>query len=410
MKDKLYWDDAYKLEFEAEIVDRVDTDDALGLVLSGTYFYPEGGGQPADKGSLGEALLQDVQEVDGRIVHYIAASASRQDEFSAGANVSGVVDGDNRKQNMRAHTGAHLLFGAARKLFSKLEYAGFDIHAGGGSLYLETDSAITPGLMHRILEGANGAVVDELSVGTYFVKPEEVANIRGCVWNVKLPPDQVRIVEIDGWDVAVCSGTHLGKSIEVGPLGITNRETHKKGVTRLDYLVGRAAVNHFTAAERAIGEMGSILNTARDELTSAAARVVNAVQEEQKRARKLQDQLAGYRLQELLAGGETVGETTLITGIVPDVNQKALQPLVARALKEREKTIVALVGTGEKAFIVAGRSDDLGHDLREPVVAVARQHGGGGGGAAHLLSAGGITSSAEEVLADLKAAILPALV
>jgi len=411
VKDKLFWEDAYKLEFEAEIVARADRDKLPGIVLDGTYFYPEGGGQPSDRGTLGGAKVVDVQEdADAdQIVHYLDPASAQEDALAVGATVAGIVDGEYRKQNMRAHTGAHLLFGAARKLFSTLEYAGFDIHGGGGSLYLQTDGSISAKQLHRMLEHANTAMVDERAVGTYFVKPEEVANIPGCVWNVMLPEDNVRIVEIEGWDVAVCSGTHFARTIEVGPVSVIGREPHKKGVTRLDYVVGTAAVGEIVASERALGEIVTLLSAPRDEAGQATQKLVNAVAEERKRADKLQKQLAAYRFEELLAEGQTAGDVTLIVGSVPDVAQDALRPLVAKAAQERERAIVAVVGQVDRSFIVAGRSEDFDLDLREPVVAVAKQHGGGGGGAPHLVSAGGMGGQAEAVVDDLREALEKAI-
>jgi len=400
MNDKLYWDNAYKFEFEAKVI-RIMDGLPLGVVLDGTYFFPQGGGQPSDRGHLGSYQVIDVQEVDGQIVHYLDNRSGVAANIELGDDVKCKIDQDFRYQNMRSHTGAHVLFGAARKLFTTLGYAGFDIHGGGGSLYLRTDSPVTPKLMYRILDYANSAIVDSYAIGTYFVKPEEVSKIRGCVYNVELPKDNARIVEIEGWDIAVCSGTHLAHTIEIGPISIIDREAHKKGVTRLDYVVARAAVSEIMLDEQALGEVENILSSGRDRAAHEAERLIRTLKDQQKETSKLQELLAEYRINELLAKEEKLRNISIVVGTISDISQEILRPLVARRLKRQKQQILALVGNLGMTFIIAGHTDDVNIDLQKIVVDVAKIHGGSGGGSSHLMSAGGLKANADVVRIEL---------
>jgi alanyl-tRNA synthetase len=404
MDDKLYWKDAYKFEFEAEIIDRIVMDDRIGIVLDGTYFYPEGGGQPSDRGKVNDYSLIDVKEDDNeRIVHFISLNNAPQENLSIGKKVKCILDTEYRMQNMRAHTGAHMLFGAARKLFAKLEYAGFDIHGGGGSLYLRTDTTITPKLAQKMLELANYKIVDNKAINTYFVKPNDVAKIPGCVYNVALPKGDTRIVEIDGWDVAVCSGTHLNRTIEIGPLWIVNREAHKKGVVRLDYTVGKSAVSELIHNEQILGETSVTLNSSRDDLAKTAQKLVGSLADEVKSQNKLQESLGAYKMKELMiAGNEIVGGITLVVGAITNVNQDIIRQLLIGHIKSKEKIILAVVGRLEKTFIVAGCSNDINLNIHEIVLAIAKRYGGSGGGKTSMVFAGGIESQIENVLNDLQ--------
>jgi len=398
MEDKLYWKDAYNFEFEAEIIDRIDIGERIGVVLDGTYFYPEGGGQPGDHGKMNGLQVTDVTEDNKGIVHFVSHDSAIQGDLSIGKKVKCVIDIAYRMQNMRAHTGAHMLFGAARKLFTKLEYAGFDIHGGGGSLYLRTDSTITPKLTQKMLEFANYGIVDNKTIKTYFVKPDEVAKIPGCVYNMALPKGDTRIVEIDGWDIAVCSGTHLSRTIEIGPLWIVNREAHKKGVTRLDYTVGKSAVSELIHNEQILGETSVALSSSRDELAKTAQNLVSSLADEVKNQNKLQESLGSYKIQELMTtSNETISGSTLVIGAITGVNQDVIRQLLVGQIKSRERIILAIVGQLEKTFIVAGCSSDIDLNINEAVLLVAKRYGGSGGGKPNMVFAGGIESQADSV-------------
>ncbi len=406
MTTRLYWQDQAKLSFDAKILQATPTADGrLAVLLDGTYFYPEGGGQPADHGAFGALGVTDVQKDGNDIVHFVADTAAARDLLQAGNTVPATIAADRRLQHTRAHSAGHMLYGAARKLFAGLGYAGFDIHGGGGSLYLNTDAPITPNGLLRMLELANQAVIDQRPITTRIVAADDVAAIDDVVFNVKLPEGDIRIVTVEGWDVAVCSGTHVANSIEIGPIAVTSRKPHKKGVTRIEYVVGQAAIQHLANTERIVNDISGMLSSGRDEIVSTVQKSLQAAAAESKARRKLQAELGGYQLDAMLAKGTVVGQTTLIVGSVPGMDQKALMGVLNKQLKARTQTLIGLVGDAGKPFMIVGTTPDTGLDLRETVSGIAKQHGGGGGGSATLVSAGGLKSTPETVLPDLENAL-----
>lgn len=401
---KKYWQDPYTFSFEGRIREVVTEGDRLGIVLEETYFFPEGGGQPSDRGKIADARVVDVQEVGDVIVHFVEADDEAPQSLRQGAVVACEIDGEYRVHNMRTHSACHLLFGAARKLFGDVAYAGF--HIGEvGSLYLDVGRAIRGHEVREIERLANEGVVEDRPVTTYHVDTDRAAAIEGLAYNIDLPEGEVRIVDMQGWDTAACSGTHVQRTIEVGPIKVLGREIHSKNVTRIDYAVGERAVAEMAQDARVLGEVAELLNTSRDQLSQVVQKMASDLQEAEKTARKLRQTLAEYRGQELLQGGEMVGKVRLLVEVAENLDPDPVRKMVAKAISEEESIVMALIAGDDPVTIAAGRSDDVDLDLTGPVVNVARERGGGGGGRPNFVSAGGIAGPAEEVRDQLKRAL-----
>jgi alanyl-tRNA synthetase len=397
-----YWDDPYVLTFESRIVDVLEREGQLGLILEGTYFYPEGGGQPSDRGLIASRQVIDVQEAGDQVIHFLARDETSDTELGKGTVVSCEIDQEYRVHNMRIHTACHLLFGAARRMFPDVNYAGF--HIGElGSLYLETGQPITAERLREIQSLANECVVENRPITAYWIDSQDAARLDELAYSTELPGEQIRIIEIEDWDVAACSGTHLHQTVEVGPIKVVAREIHKRNVTRIDYAVGKAAVAAMTEDERIVAETAASLGTSKDQLGQVVRKMATDLQDSQKSLRKLGELLVGYKIEELLQQGETIGGIRLIIDTEDTLDPRSLRMMVARIVSERDSVVAAIVGVQDRLTIIAGCSQDAGINLVEPVVRVAKRYGGGGGGKPGFVNAGGIKGSAATVRSELEA-------
>jgi alanyl-tRNA synthetase len=402
---KKYWEDAFVFDFDASVRDVIREPGRLGVVLEETYFYPEGGGQPADRGLLGGLAVSDVQEVDEKIIHYLPRSAQSEDLFQRGSRVRAEIDRDYRINNMRLHTTCHLLFGAARRLFGEVGYAGFNIGAVG-NLYLETPRQIRSDDLLQMARLANEVVVEDRAVSAHFVTADEARKMPGLAVNFEIGGGDVRIITVDGWDVAACSGTHMRRTVELGPIKLIAREVHKKNVTRIDYAVGKRSVEEMTRDEKALVETAELLSTSRDQVTQVVRKLSGDLQAAQKDLRKMRERLMEIRASELrIAGGEPVEGITLISDVVDYLDAAAVKALATRLLSGATRTVVAIVGGTDTLSLAAGCSADLNLPLAAPVVAVAKKYGGGGGGKPTFVTAGGIQWSAAGLLAEVRQAL-----
>ncbi len=391
---KKYWDEPYVFSFESKIIDRIESEDRVGLVLEETYFFPEGGGQPSDKGTIASRPLLDVQELDDRVVHYVKRESD--DALVEGATVACQIDEDYRLHNMRTHSACHVLFGAAAQLFPDVAYAGFHI-SELGNLYLETDRQIRGDELLRIQRLANECVVEDRPVTVYRLDEEDAEEVEELVYNVDLPEETVRVVAIEGWDVAACCGTHVHSTIEVGPIKVLARESHKKNVTRIDYAIGKRAIAEIAREDAVLSETAEFLSTSKEQVGQIVRKMSEDLREAEKEVSKLREELTAYKAQDLLEGGEEIEGVRLIVGASGYLDQSAVRKMVAKVTSENESVVAAVIGGKDRLALAAGCSDDVEINLSQPIVEIAQEYGGGGGGSPTFVNAGGMAGSIHQV-------------
>lgn len=397
---KKYWDEPFILSFTTSVDRVVDEPNRTGLVFEETYFYPEGGGQPCDRGKIDSHPVVDIQEVDGEIIHYIEKVSDA--ELHQGSSVICEIDKDYRIHNMRLHTACHLLFGAARRLYPKVEYAGFNI-GKVGNLYLNTDQQIRSNDLLKMSLMANLYVVENHPIKAYLVKQDEINDIAGLAVNLELPEGDVRIIDIEDWDVAACSGTHVHQSIDIGPIKVLAREVHKKNVTRIDYAVGELAISEMAADEKIISETSEFLSTSKDQLNKVVQKMSNELRNANKELKKIQERLVEYKFRELSEGGEIINGIRVVIEKLDYLDSNSVKALVSKLLNQSHAIIVAIVAGGETASIVAGCSPDVQLPVSETIVNIAKRFGGGGGGKPTFVSTGGIKADTETILSAVNA-------
>jgi len=306
---------------------------------------------------------------------------------------------------MRLHTTCHLLFGAARKLFGEVEYAGFNIGAVG-NLYLETPRQIRPDDLREMARLANEVVVEDRPVSAKIVRAAEARAMRDLAVNYEMGESDVRIITVEGWDVAACSGTHMRSTVELGPIKLIAREVHKKNVTRIDYAVGKRSVEEMSKDEKSLGETAELLSTSREQVFQVVRKLSGDLQNAQKDLRKMRERLMDYRVSELRAsGGKLLGGVCLITDTVDYLDAAGVKAMATKLLAGATNTVAVIIGGADTLSLAAGCSADLDLALAGPVVAVAKKYGGGGGGKPTFVTAGGIQWSAAGLMSEVKQAV-----
>ncbi|MBE0688334.1 MAG: hypothetical protein IH585_20265 [Anaerolineaceae bacterium] len=403
---KKYWEDSYVFSFEGKIQEVIHEPDRVGVVLEGTYFYPEGGGQPSDKGTIASFMVIDIQEIGETIVHYIDLTKETETFFTPGSHVHCEIDRDYRINNMRIHTTCHILFGAAKKLFGEVGYAGFNI-GDVGNLYLETPRQIRSDDLQKMAALANEIVVEDRPVTSFFVDHDKAKQMKELAYNIELSKGQVRIIEVAGWDIAACSGTHMCRTVELGPIKVIAREIHKKNVTRIDYAVGKRAVEEMTKDEKSLSETAELLSTSKYSTPHIVRKLVSDFQTVQKDLRKMRERIMDYRIKELqAAGGEIYNGICLITDAVDYLDDNGIKVMASKLLHGVTGTVVAIVGGNDMLSIAAGCSSDLNLMVSQPIVAIAKKYDGGGGGKPTFVTAGGIHCDLPSLLAEVKVQLI----
>ena len=227
---KLYYQDCHLDRFTAQVLSCEQTEKGYAVTLSQTAFYPEGGGQACDLGTLGDAQVLDVREKDEEVVHLC------DKPLSPGSTVEGVIDWERRFDLMQQHTGEHIVSGIIHRLFGH-DNSGF--HVGADVVTVDFDGPIPIEALPQIEAEANKAVWKNLKLRCWYPSEEELPQVG---YRTKRPlPWPVRIVEIPGVDKCACCGVQVANTGEVGLVKLFSCVKFHQGV-RIEMACGGRAL------------------------------------------------------------------------------------------------------------------------------------------------------------------------
>ena len=261
--ERLYERDAYCASFCSTVLACEEHGGVLRAALAATAFYPEGGGQPADRGALGGARVVDVHEEDGVIWHTVTAPVR------VGETVQGDVDWARRFDHMQQHTGEHILSGIAHEQFG-CENVGFGI--GEDSVRIDFSQPMTDEMLALAEELANGIVQRDEPVTAEWPDPVRLSHL--SYRSKKALEGPVRIVTAGSADVCACCGTHVARTGEVGLVKITSAQSYKGG-TRVTIACGMRALEDYRRRHDAVHEISVLLSAKPDETPAAVRRVLD---------------------------------------------------------------------------------------------------------------------------------------
>lgn len=290
MTDKLYEEDAYLREFEAEVTGCTQRKGGWLVTLDRTAFYPEGGGQPADTGTLGGARVLDVHEKEGEVVHTTDAP------LPAGGRARGAVDWEARFSRMQQHTGEHIVSGIIHRLFG-LDNVGF--HMGHDAVTIDLNGELTADDLGRVERLANEAVWENLPVEVDYPSPGALAALD--YRSKKELTGRVRIVTVPGSDVCACCGTHVRRTGEIGVIKLLTSQRYKGGV-RVWLLCGDRALRDYGEKNAQAYAVSGMLSAKVGELAGAVERMQTENDALKLRAARLQEELFHYRAREVEEG------------------------------------------------------------------------------------------------------------
>ena len=287
MTIRLYDKDVDMLDFSAVVKTCVQRENGYVVTLDQTAFFPEGGGQGADHGTLGGAQVLDAHDVHGEVEHLVSAP------LAIGSEVRGHVDAARRLDMMQQHSGEHMFSGLVHGLFG---YDNVGFHIGTEAVTMDFNGTLTEEDVRRVELLANQAVWRDQPVEAFVPDRETLANIE---YRSKKEIDgDVRIVRIEGVDTCACCGTHVHTTGAVGQIKVVGLQKYKSGV-RVSILCGRRALAYENAMLDQAKAAGHALSVPTEELSGAVERMLG----ERDRLRAQNDAL-GMRIFDLLAQRE----------------------------------------------------------------------------------------------------------
>jgi alanyl-tRNA synthetase len=378
MTEQLYFDDPLTLEFTARVTESRPLDGGrFGLVLPRTYFYPTSGGQEHDTGSIGEALVLDVYKDNGSIIHVV-------DRALPPGDYPARIDRDRRFRAMQHHTGQHILSASFLEV-ANIESVSANINGDSPSTIDLEAGEVAPEIMHRAEQFANGILFENRTVKSYYVTDADVDRIP-----FRKPPKvsgRIRVVEVDGFDITPCGGTHCLNSGMVGLIKIVKTERVNQKL-RVHFVAGYQALDYFDAYQEVVQQAAALLETGVEGLPVALTRKLDQLRAAQTELESLRAGILAAEAGQLAASAQTAGPLRLVTALFRDRPGTELRQL---GMKLRDMPgMVALLASfdGQKLSLVAACAMDTGLDARELLKAHLAPFKGRGGGDPSLAQGG----------------------
>ena len=389
--DRLYYDDQQRTEFEAVVLDVFDREEGCDVVLDQTMFYPEGGGQPADHGTLSteETTVEvtDVQISDGVVLHRTDGDPGK------GEFVRGQIDSDRRMRLMRHHTATHVVGHAAREVLGDhVRQAGAQKGIDSARLDVTHYDRISRAEVEEIERVANELVRENVSVSQSWPDRNDAEAEYGFdLYQGGIPPgEEIRIIEI-GSDVQACGGTHVSRTGDLGVVKLLTTEPVQDGVERLVFAAGDAALTATHREENALYDAAEVLDVDPQDVPETAERFFDEWKARGKEIERLKEELATARA-EATGDAVTVGEFEAVVRRV-DADTEELRA-TANALVDEGNVVVLGSGTDGSATFVVGVPSAVDADAGQIVSELAGRVGGGGGGPPDFAQGGGPDVSA----------------
>ncbi len=281
---KLYDKDAYISNFKATVLSCDKIDDYYQVILDQTAFFPEGGGQACDTGTIEDTQVFDVQITDGVIKHKTTAP------INIGVALC-KVDWDKRYRRMQNHSGEHILSGIAHKLYGCTN-VGFHL---GNEMTVDFDIELTNEQLLKIETLANEAVYKNVKITAEYPSPEDLSTLD---YRSKLElTEDVRIVTIDDYDICACCAPHVKQSGEIGIIKILSSMRHRGGI-RLTVICGADAFEDYRIKANNLHEIAVALCAKQNEELDAFKRLYNEISELKQKNAALSKELTSFKIKE----------------------------------------------------------------------------------------------------------------
>ena len=384
MNERLYYEDAYRTRFVAQLIERLTLQGQPAVRLSRSAFYPTSGGQPHDTGALNGAAVVDVQaRTDGAVLHLLAHPLPGET-----TSVAGQVDWTRRYDHMQQHSGQHLL---SQTFYRRLGLETVSVHFGDKTNTLDLDGpSLSAPQLAAVEADANEIVWQNRPIRAYWITASE--REKTPLRRAPTARDKARIVEIDKFDWSACGGTHVRRTGEIGLISLLRSERHR-GRIRVHFVCGRRALADATQRRALLAEAAGLMGSAAHDVPALVSKQQKALRDAEKKLQTQQESLVQFQARELLTTAETVAGQRLVAREVVGAEPAAVQRL-ARALIT-EPGVVALLGCGQrgKGAVVFARSADLSLHVGDLLRDTLKRFGGGGGGRPDFAQGGGVPAA-----------------
>ena len=376
--EKLFYKDQYIKEFEGKVLEVTERDGKFHVFLDKTAFFPGGGGQASDLGTLDGKEVIDVIEEGDKIAHIL------NEKIEEGKVVKGIIDWNRRHDGMQQHLAQHVLSGCFFSMFNA-NTAG--IHLGHDVSTVDIIGNIREDMIKKAEKRANEVIKENHKVN-FIMTDREKAQAMGLRRDLATDDNSIRVVQIEDLDINACCGVHPSNTLELQMIKIKGWVPHK-GNTRIEFLAGDRAVSYALDRDNILSEICKKLNTADNEAINRINNLNNDYEKVLEEKKKLKNELSKYEVQNLINSAEKSNDFIIISKIYENEDMKYLNKLATSLTEENNRVVLFAVKGKDKANLLFAVSKNLKEKNMGALVKETLALIDGKGGGSPLIAQGG---------------------
>jgi alanyl-tRNA synthetase len=378
MTEKLYENEPYRRDFKADLKNIEKKDGQYHVELSQTYFYPEGGGQPSDKGEIDGIKVDYVYKNEDKVFHVLDNKPKGETDLNC------KIDWERRYDFMQQHTGQHLL-SAVFKNEHDLNTVGFTLSEE--SLRIDLDKKINDQEIKAVEEKINEYIYENIKVETLYPDNKTINE-----FDLRKEPtvdENIRVIKIGELDFSPCGGTHLKSTGELGIIKITNIDNYKGGL-RIDFVCGKRALKDYDFKNKLITELRDITSVPDENIVKEVKRLKKELKNDEDKITELNKKLLKYQADELIKQAESVNEINLVYKVFSEITYDNVQWLSDIITKKENNICIFGQHDESTARLLLSKSDNIKElDMNEIINNPLEIIGGRGGGNPQKAQGGG---------------------
>lgn len=392
MTKKLYYQDAYLKEFVADIVDYFEEDGEYHLKLNQSAFYPEGGGQAADKGFIGNKKVKYVYEKNKEIYHIVDSLPE------ARKNIKCKIDWERRFDLMQQHTGQHLFSAVLDKLAAAKTLS---VHLGESVLTIDINKKLDENMIRDIEIRTNEIIYENHKITAEFPAEQKLNEIK-----MRKDPKvkkNIRIVKIKDIDICPCGGTHLKRTGEIGILKIIDYKNYKGGM-RIYFLTGKRALNDYEFKNNIVLKARYQFGVKDDQINNSIEELKKEVDFKQNKIDKLKEEILDYYKKEIISKASKLGDYNLIIKNDSNLDLDNLKRLANKIVSEKNNIIIFGQKEDNTARVLIAKSKNIKKFKVDEILdqTMGLLNGGGGGHEYFAQGGGSMPEKLDEALKKAK--------
>ena len=385
---KIFYENSYKKEFVAEIIDIKEIDNKFHIVLDKTGFYPEGGGQLCDLGKIDSHDIEYVYEKDDVIYHVLNTKPIKIHKVKC------ILNWNRREYSMTHHLAQHIISALFLKEFNKKTTS---FHMGIEDSCVDIEGSFSDKEIKKIEKMANDIIAENIPVETFEITKKEAKKL-------KLKDDfskingNVRIVKVGDLDTNCCCGVHPQNTLDLRIIKFKKHEKYKTS-TRIEYLAGKKAINYIINRDDNLSKICKYLSCSDEDSIKGIENINNKLTDSIKENKRLKEEIAHYELKDLVSSAKLVNDISIIDKIYNDKDTKYISKLANKITEEDNKIVLFALINGDRVTLLFSCSINLNSlDMNSLLKDAIKLIDGNGGGNKFNAQGGGKNNSNLESL------------